>query len=738
MWDGYTPWVLAGKPTVNFVTGRGQTNGSTTKGSYPTAVGSGLQNLGTASLLTYIEGSSIPIMDWRNMARGARLGNQMPAAPAGVFNSGLILSTDRSQLDFTGFTKANAIVDLKANPWGTTNPNDAKYSNKSIFIEQNLARDLDVELAWNQFEMDYVFNSFGMQNYINVDPNEVLPDGSPNPYVGMPYIETGNGGNGTRKQASWREFTNKRVTVSYRLNLEKFKPFERFGFLKTLGLGDYRLAGLYADEDFHTKLYASRIVNVTPLPGNAAATPLNQNVNRLNRRYYLQPGEDSYQLRGPDLFSQASTPGAPAANDGPLRFEERNSDEAPRNNRQATASWVAALQGSWWRAGDGYHRLTGMYGIRRDTREANAQTFTRLASGEYPIPVNTYGGLEEAGVWGQETSFSADTKSYNLTFRPISAVRLFYNYSNIFSGGASNFEDVFKNTLRPTQGDTKDYGIKLDLWNERIFLAVTRYETTIFDQTNDNTGTVREPINQIYDAIERPDLLLDRPFSYRDDATKGYEYTVTGSLTKNWRARATVGTQETFVSANMDEWVTYHAQMMPVWEAGLNGQGRATPLVNPSSGYTTVGNAIDRATQRLKDARAIIGTRPTNQRGVNSSLNTTYSFSEGRLKGLRIGGGYRWASANILGYARDAAGNSDPSKPFKGKEQLSTDASLGYSMKVARGRATWDIQLNVYNVLNEKDPLPRTAVDDGQGNPIYARNYLPDPIGFQVTNTLRF
>ena len=47
-------------------------------------------------------------------------------------------------------------------------------------------------------------------------------------------------------------------------------------------------------------------------------------------------------------------------------------------------------------------------------------------------------------------------------------------------------------------------------------------------------------------------------------------------------------------------------------------------------------------------------------------------------------------------------------------------------------------QLNVYNVLNDKGPLPRTAVDDGRGNPIYVRNYLPEPITFQLTNTIRF
>lgn len=730
VWDAYTPWVLAGKPLATAKAGA--------PGAYSTAAGSGMQNISTGLLLTYIEGSNLPVMDWRNMARGARWSNAMPAAPAGVFNSGQILSTDRSQLDSVTLTPANTIVKLNGNPWGGTNTNDLKYNRQSVFIEQNLARELDVELAWNRFESDYLFQVFGMNNFLSVDPNVFLPNGAPNPYVGMPYIETGTTGNSTRKTGTFRVNEDKRVTLSYRLNLDKLKPLPRVPFLKNFGLGDYRMAALYADAVFDSTLFASRPVNVLPLPGGPTTIPLNQQVYRLNRRYYLKPGESSYNFDGTWTFDQPTLPGSPAANAGPVRIEERNSDEAPRNTRQSTVSHVAALQGSWLPAADGHHYLTAMYGIRRDTRESNVQSFTRQANGEYSVPINTYDGIEEAGVWGQETSFSADTKSLNVTARPFGFLRIFYNFSDIFSGGAGNFVDVFGRELRPSLGETKDYGVKLEFWEGRIFLTAAKYETSIVDQTNDNTGNVRAPINDIYNTIQRSELVLDRPFSYRNDTTTGYEFGLTAAVTQNLRARATVGTQKTYVSANMNEIVDYFAVMKPIWEAGLGGQGRNTLLLNPSAGYTTVGNAIDRAEQRLRDERAIIGTRPRGQRGINSSLNVNYSFPEGRLKGLRIGGGYRWASANVIGYARDAAGNSNINRPYRGPEQVNTDLSLGYSCKILRNRYTWDIQLNVYNVMDDDDPKPRGAVDDGRGNPIYIRYYLPDPRGFQVTNTVRF
>ncbi len=716
--DAYTPWVLAGKPMV-----------SGKVGTFSTAIGSGLQTLSTGTYLVYVEGANAPIQDWRNTARGAQWSNSVPTGNPG---SGLMLTADRASMSNIGFNEGNAIIDLNANWWGRTNTNDLDYHVESVFLEQNLARDLDLELAWNRHTSDYLFNSFGMNNSIFVDPNLFLPDGTPNPNAGLPYIETGNGGNGTRLTGEWRRFEHARATLSYQLDLEQHKVFRNFG------LGTYRFAGLYQDGEFKQKLLSTRIVNVSPLPGNATATPLNQNQNRLSRRTYLRPGQSTFVYDGVPLFTQAAVRGNTPATTGPLNFEERMSDESPRNNVQGTESWVAAVQGSWWQSKEGWPRVTGLYGFRRDTQSSRSQAYTRNAAGEYAIPVTSlshrsYEGLEAAGVWGPTTKVAADTKSYNVTLRPFGPVRVFYNYSDIFRASAANFTDVFGNPLRAAFGETRDYGVKLDLFTDRFYLTATRYETAVVDSTFDNSGTVREPINQIYDALARPELQLIRPFTYRDDTTTGYEYGLTANLTKGWNTRVTVGTQKTIVSAAFNDWVDYFAVNVPVWQ-----RSATTPLVNPSAGYSTVADAIARANQRLIDARSIIGQQPTDQRSINSSLNTSYAFSSGPLKAVRIGGGYRWASKNILGYARDAAGNLDRNKPFKGEAQIATDASLGYSRRFRDGKLTWEVQLNVYNVLNDKKPLPRQSVDDGRGNPVVVRTYLPEPISFQLTNSLRF
>src|SRR5688572_31696636 len=148
--DAYTPWVLAGKPMVTSRIGFPATGAA-----YSTAVGSGLQNQSTGSYLVQIQGSNLPIMDWRGMARGALWGNVFPGTA--TYTPGVMLNTDRSAMDNISFTEQNAITPINGNIMLDNNRNDLNYQNKSVFIEQKILRDLDLELAWNEFSSDYIF-----------------------------------------------------------------------------------------------------------------------------------------------------------------------------------------------------------------------------------------------------------------------------------------------------------------------------------------------------------------------------------------------------------------------------------------------------------------------------------------------------------------------------------------------------------------------------------------------------
>ncbi|HEY0945093.1 MAG TPA: TonB-dependent receptor plug domain-containing protein, partial [Opitutaceae bacterium] len=708
--DRYTPWVQAGRPTVNWQTGAGQT--SPGKGNYSTAFGSGLAKNATARKLIYIEGSGQTPLDWNGMASGALITD--PTVPA----------VDRNNLNSTAFNETTNTLtlpdgtqwelDLAAYTFGGLRRNDMDYDSKSIFIEQNILRDLDLELAWNQYTTDYVFDNFGTFLAIEVDPNQLLPDGTPNPNVGRPYIETGNSEVNREK----RVYETRRATLAYKLDLDQYKVFRNVGF------GNYRVSALYEESLKDTWHQFSRYANT-----NGPNANLNDGTNLLQRRYYLQHGESSYRYGGPRELDF-----------GNVVVREVAAHNAPRRAYQNIDSLVFAVQGQWWQSRAGYYRLVGLYGERHDTKRENAMAFTRNpANGTYNIALGDYDSNERAGRWNNESKISPKTKTYSVTGRPISFLSVFYNYSDIFRAGEPSGTDINDQVLRPTYGDTDDYGVKLDLWKSRVFMTATKYETTVFDATVDGfgNGSIRGWINDIYTAIGQTDKRIEAPrvYGYRDDGTEGYELAITANITRNWRTRVSAGKQKTTISRLFDELQAYVDTNAPLWQ-----QYAAVELTDPARNdktNLTVGEAIADIVQATKDQRAPLGSRPTYQREYNATFTTNYTVPSGMLKDVRIGGGFRWASSNIIGYARDSRGIIDVTRPFKGPEEFSTDMTLGYSRKLTAD-ILWDIQLNIYNVLDDDDPIAKQAIDNGRGQPIVFRRYLPAPRTFQLSTSLRF
>ena len=100
------------------------------------------------------------------------------------------------------------------------------------------------------------------------------------------------------------------------------------------------------------------------------------------------------------------------------------------------------------------------------------------------------------------------------------------------------------------------------------------------------------------------------------------------------------------------------------------------------------------------------------------------------------GGGFRWLSEDIIGYAYDENFIVDPNKPFYGEEILRFDAMLSYTTRI---KGVWTrFQVNVDNLFDESGTFPRSAVGDLQGNPYYGRQQVREPRNFQFTATFKF
>jgi len=136
------------------------------------------------------------------------------------------------------------------------------------------------------------------------------------------------------------------------------------------------------------------------------------------------------------------------------------------------------------------------------------------------------------------------------------------------------------------------------------------------------------------------------------------------------------------------------------------------------------------------------------------NLVTNYSFSEGMLKGMNIGGAYRWQDKTTIGYPLlygsdgelvqvDGISQYDLNNPWESDYEQYFDLWIGYEHAI-NDDVTWRIQLNVKNLFADDDLIPVTvnpADDDGDG--IYddysvASARIPEETTWYITNTFTF
>src|SRR5690606_4183347 len=112
-----------------------------------------------------------------------------------------------------------------------------------------------------------------------------------------------------------------------------------------------------------------------------------------------------------------------------------------------------------------------------------------------------------------------------------------------------------------------------------------------------------------------------------------------------------------------------------------------------------------------------------------------YSFSEGRLRGLNVGGGYRWQDKNVTGFRLNAAGDGyDVNNPWVGPKETAVDFWVGYSQKIFSNKINWRVQLNVRDVFAKNELIPVTVQPDGSP----AAYRIHEPRVITLSNTFEF
>jgi hypothetical protein len=134
------------------------------------------------------------------------------------------------------------------------------------------------------------------------------------------------------------------------------------------------------------------------------------------------------------------------------------------------------------------------------------------------------------------------------------------------------------------------------------------------------------------------------------------------------------------------------------------------------------------------------GTNSPELRRWRANFVTNYNFTEGKLKGVNVGAGYRWQDKIAIGYpVKEITGGStaeitfDTQHPYYGPTEGALDLWVGYERKVT-AKVNWRVQLNVRNVGQGNKLVPLSTQWDGT---VAAWGIAPSQT-WTLTNTFSF
>lgn len=219
-----------------------------------------------------------------------------------------------------------------------------------------------------------------------------------------------------------------------------------------------------------------------------------------------------------------------------------------------------------------------------------------------------------------------------------------------------------------------------------------------------------------------------------DTFSEGIEYELLATPLPNWNiainASKTTATR-TNLAQGFAEWAEERAEF-------FRGPGGQVQLWNGGWGQQTVGGVwLQEFYSSYLLYKQLEGSEVAELRPWRFNLVTNYAFTEGMLKGVNVGGAYRWQDKSVIGFGLENAGTPDEAwdinKKYYGPSEDAFDIWIGYGRKLT-DRIDWRIQLNVRNVFGDDDLIPISTQPDGS----MAVGRIPEPTTWSVTNTFKF
>ncbi len=708
--DGYLAWEAAGQPGAHT---------ATTWGTTP----AGTVNAAGGTIVFMSDGIWADQFVWNTGNQQFRWSQERtPAIPG--------LNTPPNVVDFS-------VVPRKANPLGAGARSNSDAKVGSVFLEQQIGRNLVVELAASsEYEERDVVSPMNFGTYrVRKDANAYLPAFNANgvqtgmvanPNFGRTVLIS-SGGFGQDSHIANKFFREEyRATAAYNLNFREILD-DKDGWGRILG--HHRLAALYSERGSESERRTSRWVNTDPArrqPGYF------HNDNRIFWGNYYDPFARNEADRGMrDPFADLAAAGTrPVANQPGVRVTPGLEHRIWRWNRNETTTSMFAMQNYFWD-----DRIVGLFGWRKDREDLYDST-----QSVEPITAAVRGFTRNPLL----RSVSGNTFTRGVVVHAIrNRLSLYYNQADNFQdNGVAEVVGPLGN-LTPIgnrSGEGRDAGVKFWMFDGKLGASLGWYETADANQSTSMDGNFFVWGEAIWTAMGQTVDLAG--VDTRSLESKGYELELTANptpqmtLTFNLKNADTVTTRlypwgRAYLAANRATWLSAN---------------QSTPIEQPG---VPAGSTIGSLIQRLDDLMVVLtapeGRSPFQDRETTANFFGRYRFAnDGPLKGFAVGAGLQYRGGSLIAYRTET-----DNAAIRAPDYYLGNAMLSYGRKL-NDKLHLKLQLNIDNLFNLQTPQPvagaeptgatrQTFEDLGQlYNGVAYTVHLPVPRTYRLTATLSF
>ena len=656
----------------------------------------------TAPRVTYVSNNETTM----NM-RGMMITN---AVSNGPYGTGTLIETSQS----------GDIADPSINIGGPSQDRFHRFTAYSAFVEHRLAPKSHLEFAYNHQagKLDRASPATDTPQRLRGDPNQRLNNGAANPYAGQVYLEGG-----------WSRFVDQNQSDAGRVTFSTELDAKKWGNYRFAALAEYEksFSGSVNTEEFWVDAM-TRQPAFNPIPENA------QNYT-YRRTYPMERDWATYHLNGPGrnragLLTNVQDPITGRTLSSEWVTWGTNALSESYSDRRAA---MAVLQARYF---DGKFIVAG--GMRRD--DLNQYALGRMRD---PLTKKwTYArnpaqaDVAAPPVW---TDYVGRNSSLGLVYHPRPWLSLYYNRADNVTIPANQLRLPDDGTpgnpipVAPPKGEGEDFGLALSLFENRIQARAT-YSTTAGARQSTTSPTATRLINvRILQALLDNRLITQGEYESRtnvglhglfDHKTEGLELQTTINASRHWRAQINYAFVDAVEENLFREW--------GAWEA-LNAQYLAkfnTAGIVTSSGRTIPEEVTLYREDLLTFTENDGGTKMGSRRHKVSFFNR-YDFSSGWLRGSYVGGGYNYQSKMFTG--RDPRDRSAVMSP----SFWTADLMAGYTLRGLGRNRRLSLQLNVFNLFDERDPLITRYQFIGQNRFIF-RTVPQAPRSWRLTTNFEF